>query len=329
MVEGDDALYGEDADVILYGDDGNDKLRSFSGNDKLYGGSGNDTLVSGSGKDYLYGGEGVDVYSYKHHDAITIIDDVQDKSIIVLDSLDDLQIESNEKGIVIYNGIDGDELHLLGHTINPNHDTQLVFTTSEYVNQSEKHLSLHDLLQKQYENTVNMVLNGGFGNDTLHGRAGDDVLHGGFGSDTLYGGQGNDELDGGFGDDVLVGGKGNDTLNGDFGNDTYIFNLGDGQDTIREMYGNDKLKINGLRLSDVLFMNDERNLIIASKINSDRITLENHYFFPNNKPALTGSAASINKIETFEFEGGQVLSYTQVENMARHIDEFKTYGIIY
>lgn len=50
---------------------------------------------------------------------------------------------------------------------------------------------------------------------------------------TLTGTSGNDTLQGGNAyDETLVGLAGNDTLNGGGGADTYIFNLGDGQDTI-------------------------------------------------------------------------------------------------
>ena len=37
---------------------------------------------------------------------------------------------------------------------------------------------------------------------------------------------------GGTNDDVLVGGKGNDTLWGEAGQDTYLYNAGDGADTL-------------------------------------------------------------------------------------------------
>ena len=59
-----------------------------------------------------------------------------------------------------------------------------------------------------------MTLYGGAGNDTLLGEAGNDILHGGAGNDTLFGG---------LGDDILCG---------EAGNDTYVFNRGEGHDTI-------------------------------------------------------------------------------------------------
>jgi Ca2+-binding RTX toxin-like protein len=50
--------------------------------------------------------------------------------------------------------------------------------------------------------------------------------------DLLTGLGGNDTLIGNAGDDQLVGGLGDDILSGDEGDDTYVFNLGDGIDTI-------------------------------------------------------------------------------------------------
>ena len=50
----------------------------------------------------------------------------------------------------------------------------------------------------------------------------------------LYGQDGNDILKGGTGQDFLVGGEGRDHIEGGSGSDTYIWNYGDGNDTIVE-----------------------------------------------------------------------------------------------
>lgn len=77
-------------------------------------------------------------------------------------------------------------------------------------------------------------LNGGQGDDDLFGNEGNDILSGEQGDDYLLGGAGSDTLLGGNGNDVITGGAGNDILKGGRGNDTYIFNRGDGKDTIDE-----------------------------------------------------------------------------------------------
>jgi len=64
------------------------------------------------------------------------------------------------------------------------------------------------------------------------GRDTGSILNGGGGNDILVGGAGNDDLDGSWGDDILQGGAGSDTLKGGYGNDTFLYNRGDGADTI-------------------------------------------------------------------------------------------------
>jgi len=52
--------------------------------------------------------------------------------------------------------------------------------------------------------TLQLVANGGDGNDVLIGGAGNDVLNGGAGDDVLIGGPGNDILDGQSGNNVVI-----------------------------------------------------------------------------------------------------------------------------
>jgi len=66
-------------------------------------------------------------------------------------------------------------------------------------------------------------ISGDDNDNQLYGTGGDDILNGMGGNDRLYGNDGNDILAGGTGDDFLDGGR---------GNNTYLFNLGDGNDTI-------------------------------------------------------------------------------------------------
>ncbi|PZE11206.1 hypothetical protein DMX10_22280, partial [Pseudomonas sp. 57B-090624] len=63
-----------------------------------------------------------------------------------------------------------------------------------------------------------------------------DALIGTANNNYILGLSGNDSIFGGFGNDIIIGGKGNDTLNGYDGADTYVFNLGDGQDTLAETF---------------------------------------------------------------------------------------------
>ncbi len=88
-------------------------------------------------------------------------------------------------------------------------------------------------------NGGNDTLNGGLGDDEIHGNDGDDVLNGGDGEDALYGDQGNDEIAGGTGNDMASGGLGNDKIRGEAGNDDLSGN--DGQDYLHGGSGNDTM----------------------------------------------------------------------------------------
>ena len=87
----------------------------------------------------------------------------------------------------------------------------------------------------------NDVLIGKGGNDILFGDEGNDVLYAGDGNDYLVGGTENDVIYGGKGNDTLIGGTGNDTLMGGENDDTYIIRAGDGEDTIEDKQGNNKI----------------------------------------------------------------------------------------
>ncbi|KZY54165.1 hypothetical protein A3734_13050 [Sulfitobacter sp. HI0054] len=89
--------------------------------------------------------------------------------------------------------------------------------------------------------------------NNFRGRAGDDILAGRGGNDTLQGENGADSLDGGSGADILLGGSGNDSITGGSGDDwmrgdldadMFIFNTGDGNDTIADfVVGEDMLSL--------------------------------------------------------------------------------------
>ena len=66
---------------------------------------------------------------------------------------------------------------------------------------------------------IGQTIHGGFGDDTLNGKGGDDVLLGAEGDDDLKGQGGNDDLNGEDGNDKLLGGAGDDIMHGGDGND--------------------------------------------------------------------------------------------------------------
>ena len=134
----------------------------------------------------------------------------------------------------------------------------------------------------------NDILNGGAGNDFLNGGDGEDTLNGGEGDDILNDSSGDNLLKGGQGNDVLIGtgsfegGQGDDELNA--GNpwmsDTYLFNLGDGRDTILDsgiIGRDDTLRLgSGISASAVHLARNGNDMIFKIS-EADQVTIKNWF----------------------------------------------------
>ncbi len=97
------------------------------------------------------------------------------------------------------------------------------------------------------------------------------MLNGGGDNDTLYGNNGND---------ILNGGGNNDTLVGGYDNDTYVYQAGDGVDTISEYEynanGRDTLQFGaGILTTDVVFSRNGNDLVLNFADWRDQITIQN------------------------------------------------------
>ncbi|MBX0311454.1 MAG: hypothetical protein JHC31_06710, partial [Sulfurihydrogenibium sp.] len=153
--------------------------------------------------------------------------------------------------------------------------------------------------------------------DIIYGQEGDDILYGNGGDDTLIGGVGNDKLYGGDGNDVLIGGPGNDYLEGGRGNDTYIFNKGDGQDTIvNDKYwdgywnGLGTLKFGeGITKDGIVFFKDNNDLIIGYS-NNDFVKVLDQF---------KGKNYGIEKIEV---KDGYYITRSDIENIVNAMIDF-------
>ncbi len=172
----------------------------------------------------------------------------------------------------------------------------------------------------------NDVIFGEGGVDKLQGGAGNDIILGGAGEDWLYGegnlsdAAGNDYLDGGAdndiiygnaGDDIIVGGTGNDYLYGGAGQDTYIFNRGDGTDTVYDIKGeNNILRFGpGISSNDVILHLGSLMLDLG---NGDAV----HIRDMDASGVLTGFDSNDvfngSSIGSFEFADGTVLSSAEL-----------------
>jgi predicted lipoprotein with Yx(FWY)xxD motif/Ca2+-binding RTX toxin-like protein len=76
------------------------------------------------------------------------------------------------------------------------------------------------------------------------------VVDGGAGDDTLDGSQGVDRLLGGDGNDSIDGNKGNDTAQLGAGDDTFVWDPGDGSDVVEGDAGADTMQFNGANVAE-------------------------------------------------------------------------------
>jgi Ca2+-binding RTX toxin-like protein len=122
---------------------------------------------------------------------------------------------------------------------------------------------------------------------------------------TLTGTDGDDVLTGGRGDDTLSGGTGNDTMDGGPGQDTYLFNLGDGEDTITDtsLAGDGNTLQFGMGITPNDLSLTLGSLLIRVGTNGDAVHLT---------PFDPTDALGPHAIETFRFADGAVLSYAQL-----------------
>lgn len=121
-------------------------------------------------------------------------------------------------------------------------------------------------------------LNGGLGNDTLEGGAGDDQLHAGtvgeIGNNVLRGGAGSDWLEGYTGNDTFQGGPGNDTIFDSYGGqDVYLFDRGDGQDTLYPTHGTVRFAPGVLPTDVTVRGSSDLSLVLGINGTTDMMTL--------------------------------------------------------
>ncbi len=216
---GDDTLNGNDGQDTLYGGDGDDVLSGGNAVDTLYGDVGNDTLHGGGGYDDLNGGDG---------DDILYGDDGGD----VLNGNDGNDILYSGTGDNYLNGGNGDDLLVVtsapfANSLNggAGNDTAMWETTGYQwkIDLAAGNTHIGQYFYGSLTSIENVIGSGS--SDTITGNGVANILSGRNGGDAIAGGGGND---------TLIGGLGDDTLTGDAGADVFVFDLGDGSDTITD-----------------------------------------------------------------------------------------------
>ena len=225
----------------------NNKLYGDYDNNALYGGDFDDYLKGEGGSDTLYGGLGNDT-----------LDGGANRDVMI--------------------GGKGNDTYYVGNA------------TDKIIEYEDEGIDtvLSDITYQLKDNVENLTLIGdradtrALGNNvgnTIIGNAVNNELLGYVGNDYLYGGAGNDTLYGGANDDTLVGGTGDDFLSGSTGSDIFVFNKGDGIDTVQEYAGSDDTILLGDDISKdtIAIYKDNEDLIIdyGDNLGTDRITVLN------------------------------------------------------
>ncbi|WP_438799911.1 calcium-binding protein, partial [Xanthomonas hortorum] len=296
---GDDSLDGGDGNDLLLGGDGNDSLSGGSGTDRLDGGAGDDVLsvnpqardsvlIGGTGNDTLNGSWYSDTYLFNKGDGHDTVLETSTYSgavdkVVFGEGIAASDVRVLRQGLDVVldlgNGTDSVRLKdwLSGASENDSAGIeQLVFADGT-------------IWTPETLRAMGLTTLGTDAADTLTGWNGNDLLLGGDGNDSLSGGSGTDRLDGGAGDDVLsvnpqardsvfIGGTGNDTLNGSWYSDTYVFNKGDGHDTVVETssYSGavDRVSFgSGINLDDTVFTRSGNDLFVTLKGSQDQLAV--------------------------------------------------------
>src|ERR1700754_153463 len=113
---------------------------------------------------------------------------------------------------------------------------------------------------------------------------------------------GNDVLNGGAGVDSLIGGAGDDKLYGGAGNDSYVFNLGDGDDSIAERGGNDVVRFGEGIATDQIWLRKVGSNLEVSVIGRDQTETINGWY-----------TSTSNRIESFVTSDGHAMAASAVD----------------
>ena len=266
------------------------------GADQISGGWGNDFIRGGRGNDILNGGGGTDTYLFNRGDGQDLIRSSisSDGSTMVLGA----GITSAE--IVARRAYDDETGTVSALQIAITGTQDSVSVNSFFLSDDPGNYQA-DVQQLRFADGT--VWNAA----TLAAKAmqwrtdGADELTGTIVADTISGGAGNDSIYGRAGNDVLAGNTGDDVLDGADGSDTYLFNRGDGVDTVTDgLYAAGdvntlKLGAGILPAQVVLSHDDTYSLIVSLYGGTDRIN-------------VSGS------IERIEFADGTVWGTSQWTN---------------
>ena len=257
--KGKDSLSGGDGKDTLSGGKGNDKLLGGAGNDSLNGGDGEDTLSGGTGENTLTGGKGADVFIYDGgNDVITDYSE-EDRISIVSGTVSTVKTSGKNVIFTVKNGNATGKITVKGG----NDGKFITYTDKKSLHTYPETFSFNKngdgitLLKKYGKNSFDVA---DYGNDVVSINA-SAVTH----NLTIHANKKNNRIDGGAGNDTIYGGKGNDTVDGGKGADIFVYNSGDGFDTILNYTEDDAVSIASGSVSNISTSKDKKDIIFTVK----------------------------------------------------------------
>jgi VCBS repeat-containing protein len=286
---------------------GRDIIVDDSGNNVIIGGAGGDVLIGGTGNDRIYADAQISVADAIATGNISNSGIAQSGDWLTGGAGDDTLVGSNASDVLM--GGTGSDL-IVGGAGND-------YISGDY-NWIPLNLDWTVTVQPNGDPLLAPVIDNrpatSGAADVIYAGEGNDYVWGDFGNDVIFGEGGDDKLYGGEGNDILIGGTGNDILDGGAGQDIYIYNKGDGVDTILEATASiNTLQFGaGINSSDIKLRLGSLMLDLG---NGDAIHIDNF-----NKDDVFNSSS----ISSFEFADGTVLTGNDL--LARGFDLGGTAG---
>lgn len=314
-------LTGNDLDNVLIGNGAADTLIGAGGNDALADSGGAATLIGGTGDDIYVvtnaatviveaAGEGTD--TIRTNVSYTLAPNVE-RLVGMGNASITLTGGSQDGGVIVAN--DGDSTLVAGvgvaTLVGGKGNVTFVVNNAADIVQAQSGGNTNTILTSvsyTAADHVQVMKATGSTAVTLAANAQGTTVVANDGGNTLIGGVGRDTLMGGTGDDVLRGGKGADLLKGGLGNDTYLFNVGDGQDTIIESGGaGDVLQFGeGIDLAALTFSRIGDDLSLQHANGSDGVVIKDWF--------KTGGGD--HQIKQIKFADGTVLASPEIDLLA-------------
>ena len=248
-----DNLVGTAFGDLINAKDGNDTITSGAGRDIIDAGSGDDIINAGTGNDSITGGSGNDTYIYKAGDGQDTIRDIAGTDTLNLQSIQAAALKFTQ---------DNNDL-LINFTNNTSSDSIRV---SEWFSSADNRIE-----QLKLDDGSILDLNAAVEAQLI----------------TKYGSSSDDNLELTGNKTQVIAGAGNDAIADTTSNNTtYIFNKGDGADTVLENNSSSDQIIfgTGIAAGDLSFQQSANNLVIKVGTNgNDSITIKDYFSGDNHE----------------------------------------------